>query len=115
MTTQAAISNMVGNTFGSGADIGINVSTTTTKENGETVRKSHSSIHIKQDPVENESHSSLKNWLENIRLSKIFDALVELGAEEVEDLVDLDEEDITSLQLRKLEDKRFRRGIESLK
>ena len=54
MTTQQAVSNMCGNTFGKGADIGINVSTTTTKENGETVRKSRSCIHIKQEPVSDE-------------------------------------------------------------
>ena len=115
MTTQQAVSNMCGNTFGAGADIGINVTTTTTKENGETVRKSLSSIHIKQEPVSDEKHSSLENWLKNIRLSKILKNLVELGAEDVEDVVDLDDEDIASLQLKKLETKRFQRAITKLK
>lgn len=114
MTTQQAVSNMCGNTFGAGADIGINVSTTTKKENGETVRKSISSIHIKQEPVSDEKHLSLENWLKDIRLSKILNNLIELGAEDVEDLCDLEEEDIANLQLRKLEEKRFRRGLELL-
>ena len=114
MTTQQTVSNMIGNTFGSGADIGINVSSTTTQENGETVRKSHSRIQIKQDPVVDKKDPALANWLKKINLSKILDALIELGAEEVEDLLDLEEEDIANLQLRKLQEKRFRRGLELL-
>tara|TARA_B100000686_G_C16792144_1_gene979476 strand:- start:1650 stop:2012 length:363 start_codon:yes stop_codon:yes gene_type:complete len=115
MTTQQAVSNMCGNTFGKGADIGINVSTTTTKENGETVRKSRSCIHIKQEPVSDEKHPSLENWLKDIHLSKILNNLIELGAEEVEDVLDLDDEDIAGLQLKKLQTKRFQRAITKLK
>ena len=108
MAAQSAVSNMNGNTFGAGAEIGINVSTTTTNEKGDKVRKSTSSISISQPA---KKVTALAQWLDNIHLSQLLPPLTELGAEEVEDLCDLDEEDIAGLQMKKLQEKRFRRAV----
>ena len=109
MSTQQAISHITGNKFGNGT--GVSINTTTTTEDG--VRKSHSSIQIKTDTIP-ETQSTLEEWLKNIRLSRIFKTLVDFGAEDIEDLRDLDDDDFTSLQLKKLEMKRLKRAIEKL-
>ena len=59
--------------------------------------------------------AALEIWLKEKRLSRIFASLVDLGAEDTTDLLDLDDEDIAGLQLKKLEMKRFRRAIDELK
>lgn len=63
---------------------------------------------------------SLADWIRQNRINNItiLDALHELGATEVIDLIDLTEEDISKFQppfLKKLEYVRFARGIQSLK
>lgn len=68
----------------------------------------------------NISSKALISWLNEKRINNtaILDALDQLGANEVQDLLDLEEEDIKSFQppfLKKLEYLRFRRGIVYLK
>ena len=110
-----AISTVAGNTFGSGLNMNIVTETRVRKENGETVRVGHSEVNIKTEKNEL-GHQALRAWLADIRVnSSVIGQLVELGAETVEDLVDLDAEDITSLDLKKLELKRFKAAIELLK
>ena len=95
----------------------MNIVTTTRvrKDNGETVRVGHSEVKIKTEKKELD-HQALRAWLVDIRVhSPVIGQLVELGAETVEDLVDLDADDITSLDLKKLELKRFTAAIEHLK
>ena len=60
---------------------------------------------------------SLSEWLADpdVRLTKIAGKLADFGAEVVADLLDLDDEDINCLQLKKLEVKRLKRALKALK
>ena len=71
----------------------------------------------KQTDIRSET---LASWLDQKRINSttVLDALDNLGATEVEDLLDLENDDIESFQppfLKKLEYVRFKRGIQSLK
>ena len=59
---------------------------------------------------------SLSEWLADpdVRLTKIAGKLADFGAEVVADLLDLDDEDINCLQLKKLEVKRLKRALKAL-
>ena len=50
-----------------------------------------------------------------VNLERIEEALSDLGASKAADLLDLEEEDIDGLGLKKLERKRFQRGLEQLR
>ncbi len=111
----SATSTISDNTFGSGLNLCVRTHSTTTDENGKKVTQGKSEIQIKQPGVQ-EKESSLDNWVAENRLpAQLVQALVELGAEGVEDLVDLDDEDIASLNLKKLQVRRFTRAINALR
>ena len=71
----------------------------------------------KVESEEVKKESGLGAWLRGHGLSRpeILDALVRLGAEEIEHLRDLEDADIEGeLGLRKLEKRRFRRALAGL-
>ena len=61
------------------------------------------------------SSSDLATWLAHWRLSSLLPALEEFGASHPIDLLDLEQEDVASLSMRKLELKRWGKGMEDLK
>lgn len=110
MTSQAAAANFSKNTIGDGGHISINV-TTTSKKNGK--EKSESAATFIN--LNNEDHdTTLVEWLKKLRLDKIFTKLQDLGVEDVEDALLLDEEDLQSLDLKKIEMKKLMRAIAKL-
>ncbi|MCK5581534.1 MAG: hypothetical protein KAJ18_09720, partial [Candidatus Omnitrophica bacterium] len=66
----------------------------------------------KAKPVVVATHvSDLTRFCTEFKWTQILPQLIELGAESVEDLNDLDDEDFASLGLKKLAKKRFLRHI----
>ncbi len=107
MTTQAAVASMSDNSFGNGAQISINVSNRSKKKKGNEEKEESQAIavNLRQDD------ETLTKWLGNLHLDHIFAKLKELGAEEIEDMTLLDEEDLNSLNLKKIQMKKLQRAI----
>jgi len=57
---------------------------------------------------------TLAQWLKKLRLDRIATKLRDLGVEDVQDTTLLDEEDLKSLNLKKIEMKNLLRGIAKL-
>ena len=107
MTSQAAAANFCKNTIGDGGQITISVGTSS-KKNGEE-KSASSTTFINLD---NEDHTTtLVEWLKKLRLDKIFTKLQDLGVEDVAHIILLDEEDLQSLDLKKIEMKKLMRAI----
>ena len=110
MTTQAAVATMNKNSFGDGAKISINVSNSSKKkkDNEEKEESQAITVNLHQDD------ETLTKWLDHLHLDHIFAKLKELGAEEIEDMTLLDEEDFNSLGLKKIQMKKLKRAIANI-
>lgn len=58
--------------------------------------------------------SPLQVWMESWRLGRLYKGMMELGCDVKEDLIDLDEADLAPLQMRLLEQRRWKQGKEQL-
>ncbi len=112
MTTQAATASMHKNSFGDGASISINVSNSSKKkkDNEEKGESQAITLHL-QDSNDDQT---LTKWLSTLHLDHIYNKLKELGAEEIEDMTLLDEEDFNSLGLKKIQMKKLKRAIANI-
>ena len=110
MTTQAAVASMSKNSFGNGASISINVSNSSKKKKDNEEKKESQSITVNL----HENEQTLTKWLSVIHLGHIYNKLKELGAEEIEDMTLLDEEDFNSLDLKKIQMKKLKRAIANI-
>jgi len=113
MTTQAAVANTNGNSFGDGAKISINVSTNSKKKMPNEEKESSQAITLQFQ--NSEEDKTLTKWLSAIHLDHIYNKLKELGVEEIEDTTLLDEEDLNSLDLKKIQMKKLKRAIANIK
>ena len=113
MTSQAAASSLCKNTFGNGASININVGTSSKKGGEEKTSNTSASVTLINDN-DDEHTPTLIEWLKKLRLDKILPKLQDIGVEDVEDATLLDEEDIQSLDLKKIEKKKLTRAIAKL-
>ena len=112
MTTQAAVASMSKNSFGNGASISINVSNSSKKkkDNEEKEESQSIALHL-QDSNDDQT---LTKWLSTLHLDHIYNKLKELGVEEIEDMTLLDEEDLNSLDLKKIQMKKLKRAIANI-
>ena len=111
MTSQAAAASMCKNHFGNGAKINISVGTTA-KKGDEKPATTTAAISMEVDTEE--ETVTLAQWLKKLRLDRIDTKLRDLGAEDVQDMPLLDEEDLQSLDLKKIEMKKLKRAIAKL-
>ena len=105
MTTQAAVASMSDNSFGNGANIRIDVSNSSKKGNEEKVESQAITVNLHNDD------QTLTKWLSTLHLDHIYNKLKELAVEEIEDMTLLDEEDLNSLDLKKIQMKKLQRAI----
>ena len=112
MTSQAAASSLCKNHFGSGASINIRVGTSAKKDDDKKPSTTTAAISMEVDTEE--ETVTLAQWLKKLRLDRIDTKLRDLGAEDVQDMPLLDEEDLQSLDLKKIEMKKLKRAIAKL-
>ena len=110
MTTQAAAANLSKNNFGNGANISINVSNNSKK--GDEEKSQAITLHLHES--DDEKPMTLAKWLSTLHLDHVYNKLKELGVEEIEDMTLLDEEDLNSLDLKKIQMKKLNRAIAKL-
>tara|TARA_B100001123_G_scaffold442696_1_gene586896 strand:- start:809 stop:1147 length:339 start_codon:yes stop_codon:yes gene_type:complete len=108
MTTQAAAASMCKNSFGNGAKISINVSNSSKKKKDNEEKEESQAITLN---LHDDNVMTLPKWLSGLHLDHIFNNLKELGVEEIEDMTLLDEEDLNSLNLKKIQMKKLKRAI----
>ena len=112
MTTQAAVATMNKNSFGNGAKISINVSNSSKKKKDNEEKEESQSIALHLQDSNDEQ--TLTKWLSVVHLDHIYNKLKELGVEEIEDMTLLDEEDLNSLDLKKIQMKKLKRAIANI-
>jgi len=115
MTAQSTRATLSQNSFGSGAKINVVVGTSS-KKNGREKSETAAIILGLNDDQEmiDADDTDLTEWLSKLHLHHIFKKLEELGVAEIEDMTLLDEEDLNSLDLKKIEIKKLRRAIAKL-
>lgn len=109
MTAQSSHASVCKNSFGSGAKINVVVGTTS-KKNGE--KRSETAAIILG--LNDDDDTKLTEWLSKLHLDHILKKLEELGVAETEDMTLLDEEDLNSLNLKKIQMKKLKRAIAEL-
>ena len=114
MTSQSAAANLNKNNFGEGAKVTITVSNSS-KKGDEKKAGSSSCAAIVINDSDDENNITLVKWLNNLHLDGICNKLEELGVSETEDMTLLDEEDLASLNLKKIEIKKLKRAIVKLR
>jgi len=114
MTTQSASANLSKNQFGDGAKISINVTNSSKRKKGDEEKVEDQAITLHFHDSDDEKPPTLAKWLSIIHLDHIFNKLKELGVEEIEDMTLLDEEDLNSLDLKKIQMKKLKRAIANI-
>ena len=109
MTAQSSHASVCKNSFGSGAKINVVVGTTS-KKNGE--KRSETAAIILG--LNDDDDTKLTEWLSKLHLDHILKKLEELGVADTEDMTLLDEEDLNSLNLKKIQMKKLKRAIAEL-
>ena len=109
MTAQSSHASVCKNSFGSGAKINVVVGTSS-KKNGE--KRSETAAIILG--LNDDDDTKLTEWLSKLHLDHILKKLEELGVAETEDMTLLDEEDLNSLNLKKIQMKKLKRAIAEL-
>ena len=109
MTAQSSHASVCKNSFGNGAKINVVVGTTS-KKNGE--KRSETAAIILG--LNDDDDTKLTEWLSKLHLDHILKKLEELGVAETEDMTLLDEEDLNSLNLKKIQMKKLKRAIAEL-
>jgi len=109
MTAQNTHASISQNSFGTGAKINLVVGTSS-KKNGK--EKSETAAIILG--LNDDDDTKLTQWLSKLHLDHIFKKLEELGVAEIEDMTLLDEEDLNSLDLKKVQMKKLKRAIAEL-
>lgn len=114
MSAQSSYASLCKNSFGNGAKINLVVGTTSSKKNeGENgAEKSETAAIILG--LNDDDDTKLTQWLSKLHLDHIFKKLEELGVAEIEDMTLLDEEDLNSLDLKKVQMKKLKRAIAEL-
>ena len=110
MTAQNTHASISQNSFGTGAKINLVVGTSS-KKNGK--EKSETAAIILGLNDDNDD-TKLTQWLSKLHLDHILKKLEELGVAEIEDMTLLDEEDLNSLDLKKVQMKKLKRAIAKL-
>ena len=113
MSSQLASANLSKNKFGNGANISIKVTNSSKKGNEEKSQSSSMALVINDSDDEN--NKTLVQWLTALHLFNIYNKLKELGVEDIEDMTLLDEEDLNSLELKKIKMKKLKRAIAKIK
>ena len=115
MTAQSSHASLCKNTFGSGAKINLVVGTTSSKKNGgEKSETAAIILGLNDEEMIDADDTDLTEWLSKLHLHHIWKKLNGLGVAEIEDMTLLDEEDLNSLDLKKIEIKKLRRAIAKL-
>ena len=112
MSSQHSVSNVNGNLFGEGAKLDIKC--TNTRKVGENVQETTSHVIVDHTKPDDAGTNELIDWLKKIRLENILVGLTELGAEDLEDMLELEDDDLETLQLKKIPMKRLKRAIAKL-
>ena len=115
MTAQSSHASVCRNSFGSGAKINVVVGTSS-KKNGKEKSETTAIILGLNDDEEmiDLDDTKLIEWLTKLHLDHIFKKLEELGVAGTEDMTLLDEEDLNSLNLKKIQMKKLKRAIAEL-
>ena len=115
MTAQNTHASISQNSFGTGAKINLVVGTSS-KKNGKEKSETAAIILGLNDDQEmiDGDDTDLTEWLSKLHLHHILKKLNGLGVAEIEDMTLLDEEDLNSLDLKKIEIKKLRRAISKL-
>ena len=115
MTAQSSHASVCRNSFGSGAKINVVVGTSS-KKNGKEKSETTAIILGLNDDEEmiDLDDTKLTEWLTKLHLDHIFKKLEELGVAGTEDMTLLDEEDLNSLDLKKIQMKKLKRAIAEL-
>ena len=111
MTAQNTHASISQNSFGTGAKINLVVGTSS-KKNGR--EKSETAAIILGLNDDDDDDTKLTQWLSKLHLDHILKKLEELGVAETEDMTLLDEEDLNSLNLKKIQMKKLKRAIAEL-
>ena len=119
MSAQSSYASLCKNSFGNGAKINLVVGTTSSKKNeGENgAEKSETAaiiLGLNDEEMIDADDTDLTEWLSKLHLHHIWKKLNGLGVTEIEDMTLLDEEDLNSLDLKKIEIKKLRRAIAKL-
>ena len=108
MTAQSSHASVSQNSFGSGAKINVVVGTSSKKNGREKSETAAIILGL------NDDDTKLTQWLSKLHLDHILKKLEELGVAETEDMTLLDEEDLNSLDLKKIQMKKLKRAIAEL-
>ena len=109
MTAQNTHASISQNSFGTGAKINLVVGTSSKKNGREKSETAAIILGLNDD-----DDTKLIQWLSKLNLDHILKKLEELGVAETEDMTLLDEEDLNSLNLKKIQMKKLKRAIAEL-
>ena len=110
MTAQNTHASISQNSFGTGAKINLVVGTSSKKNGKEKSETAAIILGLNDD----DDDTKLTQWLSKLHLDHILKKLEELGVAEIEDMTLLDEEDLNSLNLKKIQMKKLKRAIAEL-
>ena len=110
MTSQSTHASISQNSFGKGAKINLVVGTSSKKNGREKSETAAIILGLNDD----DDDTKLTQWLSKLHLDHILKKLEELGVAETEDMTLLDEEDLNSLNLKKIQMKKLKRAIAEL-
>ena len=110
MTAQNTHASISQNSFGTGAKINLVVGTSSKKNGKEKSETAAIILGLNDD----DDDTKLTQWLSKLHLDHILKKLEELGVAEIEDMTLLDEEDLNSLDLKKVQMKKLKRAIAKL-
>ena len=115
MTSQSTHASISQNSFGKGAKINLVVGTSSKKNGKEKSETAAIILGLNNDEeMIDGDDTDLTEWLSKLHLHHILKKLEELGVAEIEDMTLLDEEDLNSLDLKKVQMKKLKRAIAKL-